>query len=235
MRKEKVFDVNILIAINLNHYSSNLIVCPSTLIDLLKRFYSFYPTSFHLPFIGSYPSLQGNKGITVTFQLHLPHGRKERKQQCKVRFDKIISTSININTDNVALKSFTPFWKAKKKHSAPDCLIIHRKIWICVHAFINHDLLNLKIESQGEGGTSRRKMLLSLVIWNLYFWSKNTLQTSNTPSNWTVDKLRVWDSHKLTCMIVISVTCNNLHRYPRNLTIKGVQLTTPYLAMLTLF
>ena len=110
-----------------------------------------------------------------------------------------------------------------------------RKIWICVHAFINHYLLNLKIESQGEGGTSRRKMLLSLVIWNLYFWSKNTLQTSNTPSNWTVDKLRVWDSHKLTCMIVISVTCNNLHRYPRNLTIKGVQLTTPYLAMLTLF
>ena len=114
MCKEKVFDVNILIAINLNHYSSNLILCPSTLIDLLKRFYSFYPTSFHLPFIGSYPSLQRNKGITVTFQLHLPHGRKERKQQCKVRFDKIISTSININTDNIALKSFTPFWKAKK-------------------------------------------------------------------------------------------------------------------------
>ena len=189
MCKEKV--VNILIAINLNHYSPNLIVCPSTLIDLLKGFYSFYPTSFHLPFIGSYPSLQRNKGITVTFQLHLPHGRKERKQQCKVRFDKIISTSININTDNIALKSFTPFWKAKKKHSAPVCLIIHRKIWICVHAFINHDLLNLKIESQGEGGTSRRKMLLSLVIWNLYFWSKNTLQTSNAPSNWTVDNPRV--------------------------------------------
>ena len=235
MCKEKVLFWCQYLDCDLNHYSSNLTVCPSTPIDLLKGFYSFYPTSFHLPFIGSYPSLQGNKGITVTFQLHLPHGRKERKQQCKVRFDKIISTSININTDNVALKSFTPFWKAKKKHSAPVCLIIHRKIWICVHAFINHDLLNLKIESQGEGGTSRRKMLLSLVIWNLYFWSKNTLQTSNTPSNWTVDKFRVWDSHKLTCMIVISVTCNNLHRYPRNLTIKGVQLTTPYLAMLTLF
>lgn len=150
MCKEKVLFWCQYLDCYLNHYSSNLIVCPSTLIDLLKGFYSFYPTSFHLPFIGSYPSLQGNKGITVTFQLHLPHGRKERKQQCKVRFDKIISTSININTDNVALKSFTPFWKAKKKHSAPVCLIIHRKIWICVHAFINHDLLNLKIESQGE-------------------------------------------------------------------------------------
>ena len=191
MCKEKVLFWCQYLDCDLNHYSSNLTVCPSTPIDLLKGFYSFYPTSFHLPFIGSYPSLQRNKGITVTFQLHLPHGRKERKQQCKVRFDKIISTSININTDNIALKSFTPFWKAKKKHSAPVCLIIHRKIWICVHAFINHDLLNLKIESQGEGGTSRRKMLLSLVIWNLYFWSKNTLQTSNTPSNWTVDNARV--------------------------------------------
>ena len=115
MCKEKVLFWCQHLNCNLNHYSSNLIVRPSTLIDLLKGFYYFYPTSFHLPFIGSYPSLQGNKGITVTFQLHLPHGRKERKQQCKVRFDKIISTSININTDNVALQSFTPFWKAKKK------------------------------------------------------------------------------------------------------------------------
>ena len=185
MCKEKVLIWCQYLDCYLNHYSSNLIVCPSTLIDLLKGFYSFYPTSFHLPFIGSYPSLQGNKGITVTFQLHLPHSRKERKQQCKVRFGKIISTSININTDNVALQSFTPFEKQKKRHSAPVCLITHRKIWIY------KPRSKLKIERQGEGGTSRRKLLLSLVIWNLYFWSKNTLQTSNTPSNWTVDNARV--------------------------------------------
>ena len=43
------------------------------------------------------------------------------------------------------------------------------------------------------------------------------------------------DSYKLTCMIVMSMTCHNLHRYPRNLKIKGVQLTTRYSAMLTLF
>lgn len=101
MCKEKVLFWCQYLDCDLNHYSSKyLTVCPSTPIDLLKGFYSFYPTSFHLPFIGSYPSLQGNKGITVTFQLHLPHGRKERKQQCKVHFGKIISTSININKDN---------------------------------------------------------------------------------------------------------------------------------------
>ena len=148
---------------NLNHYSSYLIVCSSTLVDLLKGFYSFYPKSFHLPFIGNYPSPLGNKGITVTFQLYLTHGRKERKQQCKVRFDKIISTSININTDNVALKSFTSFWKAKKKHSAPVCLITHRKIWICVLAFINHDL-SLKLEAKAKEALQGQKCYYSLLF-----------------------------------------------------------------------
>lgn len=170
----------------LNHYSSYLIVCSRTLDDLLKGFILFIQQASTSLLLGVTHPSKGTRVSQSLFQLHLPHGRKERKQQCKARFDKIISTSININTENVGLQSFSPFWKAKKKHSAPVCLITHRKIWIY------KPRSKLKIERQGEGGTSRRKMLLSLVIWNSYFWSKNTLQTSNTPSNWAVNNLRVW-------------------------------------------
>ena len=184
MCKEKVLFWCQYLDCYLNHYSSNLIVCPSTLIDLLKGFYSFYPTSFHLPFIGSYPSLQGNKGITVTFQLHLPHGRKERKQQCKVRFGKIISTSININTDNVALQSFTPFWKAKKKDTR------HQSAWSLTakFEFINHDLsLQLKGKAkealQGEKVTIPRYLKFIFLIQKYvtnkqYAFKLNSRQTS---------------------------------------------------------
>ena len=231
MCKEKVLFWCQYLDCDLNHYSSNLTVCPSTLIDLLKRFYSFYPTSFHLPFIGSYPSLQGNKGITVTFQLHLPHGRKERKQQCKVRFDKIISTSININTDNVALQSFTPFWKAKKRDTR------HQSAWSLTakFEFINHDLslqLKGKAKEALQGEKCHYPSLFEIYISDLKIRYKQAMRRQIEQST-TLASGR--DSYKLTCMIVISMTCNNLHWYPRNRTIKGVQLTTPYLAMLTLF